>query len=506
MLAVVFLDNRSPDCFDGGMIPLDVHPEVRRRNIERCRERGIVLPTFAEMKEPDLAPGAVKAKLASVGLWDVDPLNLFRITWRNEPREKGGGFGDVNSLELPRELTGVPARIVALVGKWFPTGAHKVGATYGCLAPALVTGRFDATRQKAAWPSTGNYCRGGAFNSALLGCRSIAILPEGMSRERFAWLAKIAGEVITTPGTESNVKEIFDRCHELSRERGDDIVIFNQFDEYGNYLWHYEVTGDAVLRLLARLAGPRARLAAFVSATGSAGTLAAGDRLKQAHPGMRIAAAEALQCPTLLANGYGAHRIEGIGDKHVPWIHNARNTDAVIAVDDEDCMSLLRLFNEPEGRKLLAATGVPEATIRSLPLLGISGIANLLASIKLSKACGFSEDDVVVTVLTDSLDLYGSRLAELAEAEGPFGRDAAIRAHAVSLAGQGTANVLELDERERRRIHNLKYYTWVEQQGKRVEDLDAQWYEPDLWRRVREQAPRIDELIAEFNREVGIVR
>ena len=487
------------------MIPLDLHPEARKRNIERCRQRGIVLPTFSQMKDPARAPAETRAKLASVGLWDVNPLNLFRITWRNEPVEKGGGYGAVNHIEFPRELTGVPARIVALVGKWFPTGAHKVGATYGCLAPALVTGRFDSTRQKAAWPSTGNYCRGGAFNSALLGCSSIAILPEGMSRERFAWLSKIAGEVITTPGTESNVKEIFDKCHELSRERGDDIAIFNQFEEYGNYLWHYEVTGDAVLRVLESLPGPRARLAAFVSATGSAGTIAAGDRLKAAHPGMKIAAAEALQCPTLLCNGYGAHRIEGIGDKHVPWIHNVRNTDAVVAVDDADCMSLLRLFNEPEGRKRLAAAGVPDGTIGSLPLLGISGIANLLASIKLARTCGFSEDDVVVTILTDSLDLYGSRLVELTGTEGPFDREAAIRAHAVSLAGQGAENVLELTERERRRIHNLKYYTWVEQQGRSVEDLDAQWDDPASWRRVQEQAPRIDEAITEFNREVGII-
>ena len=490
----------------GAMIPLDPHPETRRRNIERCRERGIGLPTFAEMKEPGRVPAAIRVKLGSVGLWDVDPLNLFRITWCNEPLARGGGFGGVNRIEFPRALTGVPARIVALVGKWFPTGAHKVGATYGCLAPALVTGRFDSTRQKAVWPSTGNYCRGGAFNSALLGCRSIAILPEGMSRERFEWLSKIAGEVISTPGSESNVKEIFDKCHELSAERGDDIAIFNQFEEYGNYLWHYEVTGDAALRALDLLTGAPTRLAAFVSATGSAGTLAAGDRLKASHPGMRIAAAEALQCPTLLANGYGAHRIEGIGDKHVPWIHNVRNTDAVVAVDDADCMSLLRLFNEPEGKARLAATGVPDDTIRSLPLLGISGIANLLASIKLARACGFSEDDVVVTILTDSLDLYASRLAELTEAEGPFDREAAIRAHAVSLAGQGADHVLELTERDRRRIHNLKYYTWVEQQGKKIEDLDAQWDDPASWRRVQLQAPRIEELITEFNREVGIVR
>jgi len=275
---------------------------------------------------------------------------------------------------------------------------------------------------------------------------------------------------------------------------------------FGNRFFHYSVPGPAIVEVFLVIAGPGSRLAAFVSATGSAGTIGAGDYVKKRYGGARIVASEALQCPTLLRNGFGGHRIEGIGDKHVPWIHNVRNTDAVIAVDDADCMTLLRLFNEPEGRRRLAAAGVPDGTIASLPLLGISGIANLLASIKLARACGFSEDDVVVTILTDSLDLYGSRLVELTEAEGPFDREAAVRAHAVSLAGQGADHVLELTERERRRIHNLKYYTWVEQQGKRIEDLDAQWDDPALWRRVQQQAPLIDEAIAEFNREVGIAR
>ena len=486
------------------MIKLEMNMSVRERNVARCREKGIVLPTFAQMKNPGTAPDRVRKALAKVGLWDLDPLNLFRITWRNAPVERGGLFGEVNVLEFPRALTGVPARIIALVGKWFPTGAHKVGATYGCLAPALVTGAFDSTRQKAAWPSTGNYCRGGAFNSALLACRSIAILPEGMSRERFEWLSKVAGEVITTPGSESNVKEIFDKCHELSRERGDDIAIFNQFEEFGNYLWHYEVTGDAIVRALAAHAGPRAELCGFVSSTGSAGTIAAGDFLKERFPGVKIAAAEALQCPTLLCNGFGAHRIEGIGDKHVPWIHNVKNTDAVAAIDDEDCVNLLRLFNEPEGQAYLLERGVPAEVVASLPLVGISGMGNLLASIKLARYWELTEKDVVVTILTDSMELYGSRVREVREARGAFGREDAIRAHAVSLAGQRTDNFLELSYAERRRIHNLKYYTWIEQQGRTVEELNAQWFDREYWTRIRGQAAAIDGLIESFNRDVGI--
>jgi cysteine synthase A len=485
-----------------GMITLTVDKESRARNIRLCRERNITLPTFAQMKDPSLAPKSVQEGLRKVGLWDVNPLNLFRITWRNQPVEKGGLFGEVNALEFPSSLTGVPARIIALVGKWFPTGAHKVGATYGCLAPALVTGSFDSSRQKAAWPSTGNFCRGGALNSALLGCQSIAILPEGMSRERFEWLSKIAGEVITTPGSESNVKEIFDKCHELSRTRGDDIVIFNQFEEPGNYLWHYEVTGSALLRVAERLLGSTDRLAAYVSSTGSAGTIAAGDRLKELIPGVRIAAAEALQCPTLLRNGFGAHRIEGIGDKHVPWIHNAKNTDAVVAVDDADCMRLLRLFNEKEGRACLGRNGVSEELIGKLPLLGISGIGNLLASIKLARYYELSEHDAVFTILTDSMELYGSRLVELTASDGPFDRDAAVSAWAGSLAGQRDDNVLELSFPERKRVHNLKYYTWIEQQGKSIDELNAQWRDEGYWKSLRGQAAQIDSLINDFNAEV----
>ncbi len=300
----------------------------------------------------------MKRELAGIGLWEVHPRNLFRISWKNEPRESGGGFGGVNYLEFPPALTGVQARIIALVGKWFPTGAHKVGAAFACLVPRLVTGQFDPSSQKAVWPSTGNYCRGGAYDSALLGCQSIAILPEGMSRERFEWLSRIAGEVIRTPGSESNVKEIFDKCWEL-RQSGQDLMIFNQFEEAGNYLWHYEVTGHAMQEVLERELKAGDTYHGVALTTGSAGTIACGDYLKQRFPGSRIVASEALQCPTLLANGFGAHRIEGIGDKHVPWIHNVKNTDLVVAIDDNAVVNLARLFNEKAGRAYLARGGVP---------------------------------------------------------------------------------------------------------------------------------------------------
>jgi cysteine synthase A len=484
------------------MIHMEPNDKIKQKNIEQCRERGIILPSFEEMKNPENIPRNIQNKLSNIGLWDLNPLNLFRINWQNEPSEKGGGFGGVNYIEIPKEITGVDARIVALVGKWFPTGAHKVGATYGCLAPALASGNFDAQDQKAVWPSTGNYCRGGAYNSALLGCDSIAILPEEMSQERFNWLSKVAGEVIATPGCESNVKEIFDKCHELNAERGDDIVIFNQFDEFGNYLWHHEVTATAIFKMLKELGVESA--SGYVSSTGSGGTIAAGDALKAAFPNMKIAAAEALQCPTLLRNGFGGHRIEGIGDKHVPWIHNVRNTDMVIAVDDNDSIDLMRLFNEEKGREYLKDQGMDSSFEEKLELMGISGIANVVAAIKMAKYYEMDKDDTIVTICTDSMEMYQSRVEEYRKLQGPFTRENAAGVFANSLKGQGIDNMLELNYYDRLRVHNLKYYTWIEQQGKNVKDLNDQWYKRDYWTSIPPLVKKIDALIKDFNQQAGV--
>ncbi len=486
------------------MIDLTIQAEPLERAVARARERKIIIPTFKQMRDPGHIPLDVVRKLASVGLWDVNPLNLFRITWHNEPREKGGGFGDVNYVEFPSSLTGTRARILALVGKWFPTGAHKVGAAFGCLVPRLVTGQFDPTSQKAVWPSTGNYCRGGAYDSALLGCESIAILPEGMSKERFQWLETVAGEIIKTPGTESNVKEIFDKCWEL-RKSGQSLVIFNQFEEMGNYLWHYHVTGPAMGEVLERVMGPHDQFRGLCSQTGSAGTIASGDYLKEVFPHSKIVASEALQCPTLLNNGFGDHRIEGIGDKHIPWVHNVKNTDLVTAIDDQATIDLLRLFNEPEGQRYLASQGVAEDFIGKLPLLGISCIGNLLSAIKFAKYYELGENDVVMTVLTDSVDMYGSRLQELNHEHGAFTSANAAGAYHRWLLGQGTDNLLELSYQEKKRIHNLKYYTWVEQQGKTYQEIQAQWYDRDYWSNTTKLVRDIDELITEFNERTGLL-
>ncbi len=473
----------------------DLNPAIRDKAVQRCRERGFTIPTLAQMKNPELIPADIREKLKDVGLWDMDPLNLFRITWKND--HDSGLFNQGNWIEFPSELTGVSARIIGLVGKWFPTGSHKVGAAFGCLVPRLVTGQFDPSENMAVWPSTGNYCRGGAFDSKLLACHSIAILPEEMSRERFEWLKDVATEVIATPGCESNVKEIYDKCWELRATRPE-CVIFNQFDEFGNSIWHYQVTGSMIQEIFEQLDGKGKRLSAYVSATGSGGTIAAGDYLKTKHPHMVMTAAEALQCPTLYAFGFGGHRIEGIGDKHVPWIHNVRNTDMICAVDDQQCMDLLRLFNEETGHATLKEEGLKSELIQELPLLGISSIANLVAAIKTARYYDFDSDDVIVTPLTDSAEMYQSRLSELNTEFGPYSRENALRHHARWIDGITTDHMRELTYSDRKELHNFKYFTWVEQQGKDVEDLRRLW-DPAFWTEMYASAETWDPRIEEFN-------
>ncbi|MBP7830550.1 MAG: pyridoxal-phosphate dependent enzyme [Kiritimatiellae bacterium] len=486
-----------------------INRDVLKKSVQRARERGVILPTFAQQRNPNLVPQKIVDRLKNIGLWDINPLNLFRITWKNEPKAKGGGFGEGNWVEFPPELTGVPAKIVGLAGKFFPTGAHKVGAAYGCLVPRLVSGNFDPTTQKAVWPSTGNYCRGGAYDCALLGCPAVAILPEGMSRERFEWLKQIGtDEIIATPGTESNVKEIYDKCWELRRERGGKIVIFNQFEEFGNSIWHYNMTGGVIEEIYQKhYRTGRSRLAAYISATGSAGTIAAGDFLRTKHPFLRVVATEALQCPTLFQYGFGAHRIEGIGDKHVPWIHNVRNTDAVAAIDDEQVMQILRLFNEAAGLKFLEQRGVKRGVLERLSWLGISCICNLVAAIKTAKYYDMGPNDVIFTPLTDSMELYASRKQEMEEQHGKYDAVKAAVHYARYLEGAGVDYFRELTYFDRKALHNFKYFTWVEQQGRDSDELRRLW-DDDFWKELFAQA-QVDEwdrLITEFNDATGVLK
>jgi cysteine synthase len=311
--------------------------------------------------------------------------------------------------------------------------------------------------------------------------------------------------VIATPGCESNVKEIYDKCWEIRRTRKD-CIIFNQFDEFGNSCWHYHVTGHAIEDVVNRIKGTKGNLAGYVSATGSAGTISAGDYLRTVWPHVKVGASEALQCPTLLRNGFGGHRIEGIGDKHVPWVHNVKNTDAVIAIDDEDCMRILRLFNEPDGKACLINEGVPKELVEQLSVMGISGISNMLSSIKMAKHFEMTEDDIIVTIATDSAEMYGSRIAELEAEKGKYSAIQAVRDFEKCIYGTGPDHMKELTYDDRKAIHNLKYFTWVEQQAKEIEDLNQLWYDRELWPSIFAQVYKWDEMIEDFNRKTGLTK
>ncbi len=475
--------------------------EYLKKTIKRCKERGIILPKFSELRDPSTIDEKIIEKLKGIKKEDTHPLNLFRINWMNDLNT--GGIGGINYFEVPKEITGVKARIIGLVGRAFPTGAHKVGATYGCLAPFLASGRFNPEYHKAVWPSTGNYCRGGAFNSVLLAVHAVAILPEEMSKERFQWLEKMGAEIYATTGCESNVKEIYDKCHELEAQ-SDEYYVFNQFDQFGNSIWHYTVTGAMFENLFHQIKKDNQRLSGYVSATGSAGTIAAGDYLLTKFNDIKVLVSEALQCPTILYNGFGAHRIEGIGDKHIPWIHNTKNMDSACAIDDNHPLAIARLFNEEKGHEYLKSLGVKSSDIDNLHLLGISSISNMLSAIKMAKYYEYNENDVIFTVFTDSMDMYQSRLIELNEANGAYSTQQAAVDWNVGIKNQGIEHFKELSYYDKKAVHNLKYFTWVEQQGKTAEELNAQWYDEDYWIERYNTVDTWDKLIDNFNTEAGI--
>ncbi len=487
-----------------------VDAEVYQRTVRRFRAEKIVLPTFAELADPARIPGAVRHALTGVDPDAADPRNLYRVHWYNAP-DRSGQTRVPAHVVLPREFTGVDARIVVAIGELFPMiRAHKVLAAYGCLAPRIITGQFDPTRHRAVWPSTGNYCRGGVAISRLMGCRGVAVLPEGMSRERFSWLERWVSDpddIIRTPGSESNVKEIYDRCGELSADP--DNVIFNQFAEFGNHLAHYLVTGDALSAIFQAMAAaePGLRLRAFVSASGSAGTLGAGDRLKERH-GSATVAVEALECPTMLANGFGEHNIQGIGDKHIPLIHNVMATDLVVGVTDRATDQLAVLFAEPAGlRYLRERRGVPAAVLAALPAFGLSSICNILAAVQTARQYRLGPDDVIVTVATDGADMYGSERDRISVRDFPSGFTAADAAEVFGrwVLAAGTDRVLDTTRADRERIFNLGYYTWVEQQGVSLADFQAR-RDQRFWTGLRDLIPAWDALIGEFNARAGLMR
>ncbi len=476
--------------------------------VARFRDNNIVLPTFAQLADPSTIPDDVRADLATIDKDAADPRNLFRVHWFNEhadgPGENYPGFVDVpDHIELPSELTGVDARIVLAFGNRFPMiRAHKVLAAYSCLVARLVTGRFDPTANRAIWPSTGNYARGGIAISKIMGCRGVAILPEGMSRERFEWLERWTTnpeeDVIKTFGTESNVKEIYDACNELALDPTN--AILNQFSEFSNHMGHYAVTGPALDTVYRSVVGNGSgNLAAFVSASGSAGTLGAGDYLKDTH-GTKIVAVEALECPTMLYNGYGDHNIQGIGDKHIPLIHNVTNTDLAVAISDRATNELDVLAQSPAGKRLLVERGVAPELADALVDFGYSSWCNTLAAIKAAQVWGLGSDDVIVTVATDGSEMYNSdRERIMSESfRSGFNDTEAAAVFDRHLGTPDTTHTMEMDDVARRRVFNLGYFTWVEQQGIELADFEMRRSQ-EFWSGLRPLIAKWDEMIVEFN-------
>jgi cysteine synthase len=476
------------------------------RAVEHFGRQRVALPTFTELATPATVAARQRESLRAVDPDAADALNLFRVHWYNDAARTGLAPEPAHVV-LPEALTGVRAPIVVVLGDRFPMiHAHKVLPAYACLVSRLVTGRFDPSRQRALWPSTGNYCRGGVAISRVVGCHGVAILPAGMSDERFQWLERWAtwpGDIIRTPGTESNVREIYDACAALSKDPRN--VVLNQFSEFANYLAHYAVSGAAFAHVFesVRAGDASLRLAAFVAATGSAGTLGAGDWLKERH-GTKIVAVEALECPTMLYNGFGEHNIQGIGDKHIPYIHNVTNTDAAVAVSDRATDQLFVLFNDPAGHALLRDRGVGEAVLAALPHFGLSSICNVVAAIKTAKTLGLGAQDAILTVATDGAAMYTSEKPKAIAKHfaGTFDGARAAEVFDRHVVRASAEHVLPMGEVERDRVFNLGYFTWVEQRGVTLEDFEAR-RDQAFWRALHGLLPAWDAMIAAFNRESG---
>lgn len=445
------------------------------------------LPTLKELQHPDAQPEELRRRASSASD-PLDPIHLFNITWRPD--------GQVVHRVLPKALTGVDCNIVVMSALHFPTGSHKVGPAFSVLREKLLDGEITQDGSTLVFPSTGNFGIGGAWVGPRLGFKSLVVLPEEMSSERFEKIRGYGAEIIATPGCESNVKEIYDKVNELRRDP--QYRILNQFEEMGNYRFHYHVTGGSALELATELGGRGigdGRIAAFVSAMGSAGTIAAGDHIKAVHPGARIVGLEPIQCPTLYNCGYGGHAIEGIGDKHVTWVHNVTNMDLLCCIDDQMCLETLQLLEE--GQAFLAAElGLDTAWLESIRgLFGISATCNIIGAIKAARYYGFGSKDTVFTVATDGVDRYPSVLARLTE---QFGEqtDAVASQRLSALHDVGTDWTLEGTQTVRRRWHNQKYFTWVEQQGKSVDELNA-LLDQEYWSIQAARAAEYDAMILE---------
>ena len=406
-------------------------------------------PTYQEMLHPELQPPAIRRQ-AETATSELDPIQLFNITWR-------GPGGRIRHVVLPKELTGVQANIIVMLGRDFPSGSHKVGPAYTTLVEGELAGEISPGEHTTIGPSTGNFGIGVAYVSRLKGYQAIVIMPDSMSRERYERIRKYGGELDLTPGSESDVILVLERTE--SYKKSPRYKVLAQFELLPNYRFHRFVTGRSALE--AAGAYGNGRVAAFVSAPGSAGTLAAGDEIKARYPEAVVCAVEPKECSTLFNNGRGTHRIEGIGDKMVTLIHNVLTTDYVLRIHDDDCVVGLELL---QSRQSLVEelAGCPRGSLASLAAsFGISGICNVLGAIRLAHHLNLGPDDNVVTIATDGFDRYPSVLADLAVRRGPLDRATLCNWFDAVFRAATPDDILDLrPQAEKNRLFAYKEQVW----------------------------------------------
>jgi len=395
------------------------------------------------MLHPEMLPPA--------GADELDPVNLFNITWR-------GPGNRIRHIVLPKELTGVEANIVVLIGRDFPSGSHKVGPAYATLMEGELAGEIQPGASTIIGPSTGNFGIGVAYIAHLKGYPAIVIMPEQMSEERYARIRQYGGQLDLTPGSESDVILVLERTQHYKKDPRNKILA--QFELLPNYRFHRYVTGRSALEAAAQYGN--GEVAAFVSAPGSAGTLAAGDEIKARYPACAICALEPKECSTLYNNGRGTHRIEGIGDKMVTLIHNVLTTDYVALIHDDDCVMGLELL---ERRRSLVGRllGRPPGYLDSLEgVLGISGVCNILGAIRMARYLGLGPEDNVVTIATDGMDRYPSVLANLEKRRGPL-NDASLSAGFEAIfRGADARDILDVrPAQQKQRLFGYKEQVWT---------------------------------------------
>ena len=457
--------------------------EERRRYMTSAIVPG---PTYAEMRNPLLLSEEMRAAANAARADDRNPINLFNINWKNTSEQ-------VEKIVLPKELTGVQANIVVLSGRTFPSGSMKVGPAYTTLAEEEALNGLLPGAKTVIGPSTGNFGIGTAYVSRLKGYPAIVVMPDNMSAERYERIRNYGGDLDLTPGTESDVILTLERTHSAYVAYPDKYMVLAQFELLPNYRFHRHVTGDAAVQAVKGIGN--GGVAAFVSAPGSAGTLAAGDYIKSLWDDSKIVALEPRQCSTLYDGGQGQHRIEGIGDKMVTLIHNVFNTDLLMLIDDEDTVRGMEVMQN--GSEVLTdRLGVPNtAATELLGKFGPSCVCNIIGAIKTAKYLGLGPDDNVVTIATDSYDRYPSVSRALYERNGGKPDDGQLEMWAKSAFLEASlGEIVDLNRPgQHARLQQMKEDLWMRfgYEGSYVRKMSDQ----EFWNAEYERIHTIDPLI-----------